>query len=146
MSLTASRRLGPLSASSQARPKPVEPRTFGSTTAYPSDVQKRAVALHVTFADAGGPPWRSTIVGARAALAGTYRFTGTSAPSKLLTVVVETSIGGSPATPGRFSSRRNASAPVLTSRAKISGGASAGARGPVTRPPPAAQRAGPRHA
>src|SRR5262249_60368951 len=102
MSLTASRRLGPLSASSQARPKPVEPRTFGSTTAYPSDVKKRAVALHVTFADAGGPPWGGTIVGARAALAGTSRFTGTPAPAQLLTVVVETSIGGGPAPPARL--------------------------------------------
>src|SRR5436853_3381378 len=63
MSLNASRRWGPLSASSKARPNPVEPRTLGSTHAYPCERKKAVVADQRIRELYAGPPWYETITG-----------------------------------------------------------------------------------
>ena len=72
-SLTASMRFFRLSAFSYPLPKPVEPRTLGSTTAKPREIQKLFMGDQPMEADAAGPPWMATITGSlalRGSLAG----------------------------------------------------------------------------
>ena len=63
MSLKASSRPFPLSASSKARPKPPEPRTLGSTHAYPWETKKAVSPDQRTWELPAGPPWYETMTG-----------------------------------------------------------------------------------
>src|SRR5271170_521077 len=63
MSVMTFRRLAPLSESSQVRPYPSLPLTFGSTTTYPASTKSCQVALKPGNACDSGPPWNTTTTG-----------------------------------------------------------------------------------
>src|SRR5919106_2360645 len=116
MSLNASSRPRPLSASSNARPNPPDPRTFGSTQAYPCETKNAVYGDQRTFELLEGPPWYQTITGNFAArFLGSWTITGNSSPSCALTLVRLASISGGAASDGRGSSRNRATLPRAAS-------------------------------
>src|SRR3989454_1083831 len=123
MSLNASRRWGPLSASSKARLNPVEPRTLGSTHAYPCERKKAVVAdqrIRELFA---GPPWYETITGSLPErFFGNRMFMGRPRPSCAFASVTLTSISGNSFSDGRASLRNRVALPVFASMAQGSYG------------------------
>src|SRR4030095_8529197 len=120
-SSNAWRRPRPLSASSNARPNPDDPRTLGSTHAYPCPVKNAEYQAHLIRELPAGPPWEQTITGSFPArfLRG-ERWTGTARPSDALIEVMLVSVGGNVASEGRASFRKGATLPVFASIAHAS--------------------------
>src|SRR5207245_1751361 len=115
--------LGPLSASSKARPNPPEPRTLGSTHAYPCPRKKAVIADQRIRELPDGPPWYETITGSLPACPlGRKTLVGSVSPSCACTCVMLTSISGTSFSEGRISLRSRAALPVPASLAHASVG------------------------